>query len=326
MSENQDRYQGIPAYIGNGLLKRYHDNPIITAEDIPGGAACVFNSGFAAYEDKTVGLIHAWDREWVPRFFIGWSDDGIHFEIEPKNVIVPPDEYPYVPHEGIFDARITPLDGVYYITYNVASRLGGRIMLARTDDFKSIETIGFIAGPDHRNCALFPEKIKGDYVRLERPQGVSEGDIYIGYSPDMIHWGRTKLLLEKYHRYWESIKVGPAAPPVKTDKGWLTVYHGCRKGMNGYIYMMGCMLLDLEDPSRIIGKINEPVMSPEEYYERVGIVGNVVFPTAAIPRGEDELWVYYGAADTCIGLAFGSVSELVDLCLKNPFPGQKPCR
>jgi len=192
-------------------------------------------------------------------------------------------------------------------------------MLARTTDFSSLETIGFIAGPDHRNCALFPERIGGCYVRLERPHGESEGDIYIGYSPDLIFWGCTKLLLEKNTRYWESAKVGPGAPPVKTEQGWLVVYHGCRQSVNGYTYQMGCMLLDLEDPSRIIGKMNEPLMSPEEYYERVGLVSNVVFPTAVIRHGgPDEIKVYYGAADTCIGLATGSVSELVRLCLENP--------
>ncbi|MGB9620549.1 MAG: glycoside hydrolase family 130 protein, partial [Armatimonadota bacterium] len=229
-----------------------------------------------------------------------------------------PHEYPYVPHEGIFDTRITPLDGVYYVMYNVASRLGTRIMLARTTDFSSLETIGFIAGPDHRNCALFPEKIGGYYVRLERPHGESEGDIYISYSPDLIYWGRTKLLLEKNTRYWESAKVGPGAPPLRTDEGWLVIYHGVRKGMNGYTYQMGCMLLDLDDPSRIIGKMNEPLMSPEQYYERVGIVPNVVFPTAAIRHGgPDEIKVYYGAADTCIGLATGSISEILALCLNN---------
>lgn len=320
-------YDAISPAVNSGLLTRHPGNPIITVNDIPGGAACVFNSGFVVHEGEVIGLIHAWDREWVPRFFIGRSKDGVHFKVDSKNMIVPPDEYPYVPHEGIFDARITPIEGVYYITYNVASRLGGRIMLARTTDFQSIETVGFIAGPDHRNCALFPEKVGGYYVRLERPQGQSEGDIYIGYSPDLIHWGKTKLLLEKYTRYWESAKVGPGPSPVKTDKGWLTLYHGCRRGMNGYIYMVGCMLLDLEDPSRIIGKINEPILSPEMYYERVGIVNNVVFPTAAIVYGDpDELKVYYGAADTCIGLATGSISNLVDLCLKNPWQGQRPCR
>lgn len=305
-------------FINSGRLTRYENNPIITVKDIPGGAACVFNSGFAVFGDEVVGLINLWDREWIPRFLVGRSKDGIHFTIDPKNMVEPPKEYPYVPHEGIFDTRITTIDGVYYITYNVASRLGGRIMLARTTDWKSIETIGFITGVDHRNCTLFPEKIGGNYVRLERPMGEFEGgDIYISYSPDLIHWGRTKLLLEKNTRYWESAKIGTGAPPIKTDEGWLVIYHACRKGMNGFIYQMGCMLLDLDDPSSIRGKCNECIMSPEEYYERVGIVGNVIFPTAALRRDDpDKLWIYYGAADTCIGLAFGSVSKLTELCLR----------
>lgn len=307
-------------YINSGRLTRHPSNPIITVEDIPGGAACVFNSGFVVAGDEIVGLINVWDREWIPRFLVGRSSDGVSFRIDPTNMVEPPKEYPYVPHEGIFDTRITPLEGAYYITYNVASRLGGRIMLARTTDFTRIETLGFIAGPDHRNCTIFPERIGGRYVRLERPMGEGGiGDIYISYSPDLIHWGRTKLLLERNSRYWESAKIGAGTPPVRTDEGWLVIYHACRLGMNGYTYQMGCMLLDLEDPSLIRGKMNEPVLSPEEYYERVGLVTNVTFPTAALRHGgPDELKVYYGAADTCIGLATGSVSELIALCLANP--------
>lgn len=313
-------YGAIRPAVNSGRLRRYENNPIITVDDIEGGAACVFNSGFTVHNGEVVGLINVWDREWIPRFFVGRSKDGIHFEVGTGNMAVPPQEYPYVPHEGIFDTRITPLDGVYYVTYNVASKLGGRIMLARTTDFASIETLGFISGPDQRNCAIFPEKIGGYYVRLERPMGEGGiGDIYISYSPDLMFWGKTKLLLEKNTRYWESAKIGTGAPPVRTDEGWLVIYHACRLGMNGYIYQMGCILLDLEDPSRIRGKMNECLMSPEEYYERVGIVSNVIFPTAALRfRDPDELMVYYGAADTCIGLAFGSVSELVDACLANP--------
>jgi len=314
-------YSAIKPAVNSGRLRRHPESPIITVNDIPGGAACVFNTGFTIFGDEVVGLVNVWDREWIPRFFVGRSKDGVHFEVGGRNMVTPPKEYPYVQHEGIFDTRITPIDGTYYITYNVASSLGGRIMLAQTTDFESIETLGFIAGPDHRNCAIFPEKIGGYYVRLERPMGEgSIGDIYISYSPDLIFWGKTRLLLEKNTRYWESAKIGTGAPPVKTDEGWLVIYHACRLGMNGYIYQIGCMLLDLEDPSRIRGKCNECIMSPEEYYERVGIVSNVVFPTAALRHGApDELKVYYGAADTCIGLAIGSVSELVSLCLANPW-------
>jgi predicted GH43/DUF377 family glycosyl hydrolase len=301
-------------------IKRYEKNPIITVDDISTGAVCVFNTGFTHVGDETVGLINVWDHDWVPRFFVGRSKDGIHFNVGTKNMAEPPREYPYVPHEGIFDTRITPMDGVYYITYNVASRLGGRIMLARTTDFESLETMGFITGPDHRNCVLFPEKINGYYARLERPMGEGNiGDIYVSYSPDLMFWGKTKLLLEKNFRYWASAKIGAGAPPVKTQEGWLVLFHACRQSMNGFMYSMGCMLLDLNDPSLVRGRLNQCLLSPEMPYEQNGLVPNVIFPTAALRRdGSDDLWIYYGAADTCIGLARASVSELVNQCLANP--------
>jgi len=299
-------------------VERYPDNPIIQPSDMPEDANCVFNSGATIHNGEVIMLLSTWVHDWTPKFFVGRSKDGIHFTISDRNRMTPPKEYPYVQHEGIFDTRITPLDGWYYITYNVASRLGGRIILARTKDFEEIETLDYITGPDHRNCVLFPEKIEGCYVRLERPNINDAGDIYIGYSPDLIHWGRNRLLLERNTRYWESAKIGPGAPPVKTDKGWLIVYHGCRESMNGTSYHAGCMLLDLKNPSNIVGKMRDSIMDPRELYERVGNVGNVVFPTAALVHGEpDELKIYYGAADTAIGLARAKVSALVEACLRD---------
>lgn len=300
------------------LIRRHGDNPVITVRDIPERANCVFNSGAVVHGDEIVALLSTWTSDWTPKFLVGRSRDGVRFTVDPRNRVRPPEAYPYVPHEGIFDTRITPLEGWYYVTYNVASRLGGRIMLARTKDFTELEGLGFITSPDHRNCVLFPERIGGDYVRLERPNVGEVGDIYISYSPDLIHWGRSKLLLERNTRYWESAKIGPGAPPVRTDRGWLVIYHGCRQSMNGFSYHAGCMLLDLEDPSRIIGKLRDSLIDPTELYERVGNVNNVVFPTAALPHGEpDELKIYYGAADTCIGLARARISELVDACLED---------
>jgi beta-1,4-mannooligosaccharide/beta-1,4-mannosyl-N-acetylglucosamine phosphorylase len=304
------------------LLRRHPGNPVLRPEDIPGRANCVFNSGAIVHGDEIVMLVNTWASDWTPQFLVGRSRDGIRFALADHSLVQPPREYPYVPHEGIFDTRITPLEGWYYITYNVATRLGGRIMLARTRDFSEIETLDFITSPDHRNCVLFPERIGGQYVRLERPNVNDAGDIYISYSPDLIHWGRTRLLLERNTRYWESAKVGPGAPPVRTDQGWLCIYHGCRQSMNGFAYHAGAVLLDLENPARIIGKLRDCLMWPQEQYERVGNVNNVVFPTAALLHGgPDELKVYYGAADTCIGLATGSLRELVEACLADgPLP------
>lgn len=307
------------------LVQRHATGPVLTVNDIPERANCVFNSGAVVHDGQIVMLVNTWVSDWTPRFLVGRSADGVRFTVSDRSMVLPPHEYPYVQHEGIFDTRITPLEGWYYITYNVASRLGGRIMLARTRDFAEIETLDFITGPDHRNCVIFPERIDGQYVRLERPNINDAGDIYISYSPDLIHWGRTRLLLERNTRYWESAKIGPGAPPIKTDKGWLCIYHGCRESMNGFAYHAGAMLLDLADPARIIGKLRDCLMWPQEDYERVGNVNNVVFPTAALVHGApDELKIYYGAADTCIGLATASVSELVEACLADgPLPDKR---
>lgn len=305
------------------LITRHPANPILTVDHIPERANCVFNSGAAVAPDGSVMmLVNIWASDWTPKFLWARSADGVHFEVSSANTVVPPDEYPYVPHEGIFDTRITLLDGWYYITYNVASRLGGRIRLCRTRDFRALEDLGFITQPDHRNCVLFPEKLDGAFLRLERPNVGDSGDIYLSYSPDLIHWGRTKLALERNCRYWESAKIGPGAPPVKTSEGWLCIYHGCRESMNGYQYSAGCMLLDLNDPSRVIGKMRDCLMWPETLYERVGQVNNVVFPTAALRFGDDpdRLSIYYGCADTCIGLASASIRTLTSKCLADGPP------
>lgn len=312
----------------NQLIERSVDNPILSARDLPFAAQCCFNSGAVRVGGEVVMVLNCWDAEWVPHFLIARTRDGVHFTIGSKSIASPPDEYPYKGRrEGIFDTRITTIEDWHYITYNVSSGLGGRIRLIRTRDFEEFEDMGFITSIDHRNCVMFPEKIAGAYARLERPngEGSTGGDIYLSYSPDLIHWGRTSLVLQKGTRYWESLKTGPGAPPVKTPQGWLCLYHGCREHMNGIMYNAGVMLLDLADPSKVVGKLRACLMWPEEEYEFVGNVPQVVFPTAAVAGdSEDELWIYYGAADSSICLAKASVSDLVAACLDDGpcLPGQ----
>lgn len=301
------------------LAIRYTGNPVIRPEEIPGGANCVFNSGAAIHDGRIVMLLSTWVEDWSSRFLVARSDDGIHFTISDKDMMTPPPEYPYYPYGGIFDTRITKLEDWYYVTHNVASRLGGRIVLSRTRDFGELEVLGYITGPDHRNCVLFPERIDGLYVRLERPmlEGGS-GDIYISYSPDLKYWGGTELVLERGTRYWESAKIGPGAPPVKTAHGWLVIYHGVRRSVNGDSYQAGCMLLDLKDPRKVIGKLRKPILDPRESYERVGNVNNVIFPTAALLHGAPgELKIYYGAADTVMALATADADSLARACLED---------
>lgn len=311
------------------LVMRSPHNPIISAKKLPFAGQCCFNSGVIRHGAEIVMVLNCWDAEWMPHFLIARSKNGIEFTIGTQSIASPPQEYPYAGRkEGIFDTRISPLEGWYYITYNVSSGLGGRIRLIRTKDFEQFEDMGFITSIDHRNCVIFPERINGLYARLERPngEGTTGGDIYLSYSPDLMFWGKTELVLQKGTRYWESLKIGPGAPPVKTEKGWLIFYHGCRQHMNGIMYNAGVALLDLEDPARVIGKMRACLMWPEEDYEFRGNVPQVVFPTAALanPENTDELLVYYGAADSSICLAHASVSELIARCLEDGpcLPGQ----
>lgn len=310
-------------------VHRYAGNPVVSIKDLPFPAECCFNSGAVRVGDEIVMALNAWDAQWIPRFRIARSRDGFHFDVETFDFASPPDEYPYKGRkEGIFDTRITELEGAYYITYNVSSGLGGRIRLVRTEDFKSFEDLGFITGIDHRNCVIFPERIEGQYVRLERPngEGSTGGDIYLSRSPDLIHWGQTELVLQKGTRYWESCKIGPGAPPVKTKEGWLCIYHACRQHMNGIMYNAGAMLLDLENPAKVVGKLRDCLMWPTEHYELNGNVPQVIFPTAAIPdEANDELLLYYGAADSSIGRATLSLSQLIGECLRDGpcLPGQQ---
>ncbi len=300
---------------------RYENNPIITKDDMPFDAECVFNSGAALYNGEIRMIVNSWDVNWSPHFMVGKSKDRVNFEIVDKEIVHPPKEYPFGLTDGFFDTRVVymPEDECYYITYNMSCHLGGRIFLIKTKDFETFEDVGFITGVDHRNCVIFPEKFDGYYVRLERPAGEGKiGDIWMAKSPDLIHWGQKEIFLEKGTKYWESLKIGPGAPPVKTDKGWLIIYHGCREHMNGMSYHAGALLTDLKDPKKIIGKMNRYLMVPEMPYEYMGNVPQVVFPTAAIPYyEEDRLDIYYGGADTCICLAEAKLSELVDKCLED---------
>jgi predicted GH43/DUF377 family glycosyl hydrolase len=192
-----------------------------------------------------------------------------------------------------------------------------RIGLARTIDFSRVERIGYITQPDMRNVVIFPEKFGDYYVRLDRPHTeLNKWSIWISYSRDLLHWGQSKIVMSSQGYRWDSMKLGPGAPPIKTRKGWLNIYHGVYETMAGAVYRLGVALHDLEDPEKIIGVGDKWILEPEDSWERVGYVPNVVFCCAAVPEEDGSLKIYWGGADTvmCVGTAL--VNELVDYCLK----------
>lgn len=324
-----------PRLFSSEVIKRYENNPVLAKDDIPYNADCIFNAGVAKYQGKYI-MIFRNDYDFNGRWFggcnlgIAFSDDGIKWSVREKPFF----ELSMLTDKEItrvYDPRLSVIDGQLYICFAVDTHHGLRGGIGKvSDDLDKIEFIS-MSVPDNRNMVLFPEKIGGMFARLERPmpiysRGKDRFDTWLSFSPDLEFWGRSKLVLPVEAVKYANDKTGPAAPPVKTDKGWLTIFHAVdidhSRGKNGWEdtwkkrYSAGIMLLDIEDPSKIIGKYEEPLLAPEAEYEiNAGYRENVIFPGGMILEESGEVKIYYGAADTVECLATADVNDLLKLCL-----------
>lgn len=297
------------------VLHRYEGNPIITPMDVPHGLG-TFNCGQTMYKGKYLLLVPIQRQdEQVPSIHVAESEDGINFKIREEPFITRSKKFPELDLWPI-DPRLSyvPEDDMYYIFRPMNSSWGTSGLLMKTKDFETVEEIDISTLPHNRVPCLFQGKVNGKYARLDRPcvTGGLPGTIWISFSEDLIHWGEHRPLIKPYTN-WSADKIGPT-PPIKTKHGWLEIYHGVKVGR----YSIGAVLLDLEDPTKIIAKANSPILTPNEPYEYLGHYPNsVVFPCGAlVDEDKDEIRIYYGAADTCIGLATGKFSELIDLMKK----------
>ncbi|MGB7346466.1 MAG: glycoside hydrolase family 130 protein [Pirellulaceae bacterium] len=217
---------------------------------------------------------------------------------------------------GIEDPRITKIDETYWITYVAVSRLGAATALMSSADLVTFQRHGIIFPSENKDVVLFPSRIAGDFAALHRPNPhshFSPPQIWLAYSPDLIHWGRHEFVLGGVHA-WEGDRVGSGTPPILCDEGWLTLYHGSTpSSIAGKVgrYCAGALLLDRDQPGRVLARSSEPIMQPTSDFETSGFVPNVVFPTAMLDRG-DELQVFYGAADTCVAAGRFSKQSLLD--------------
>lgn len=237
---------------------------------------------------------------------IARSKDGLNFTVDEKPFIYPVDkseEY------GIEDARVSLIEGRYYINYSIVSSDSWCTALAVTDDFVNIERLGVIFHPENKDVALFPEKVGGKYIALHRPNnsGFGKASIWYAESPDLIHWGQHKCIVRPRDCKWESMKIGGGAPPIKTDEGWLIIYHG--KGDNS-LYTLFTLLLDLEEPSKVIKQATTPLLQPTEPYETEGFFGNVVFSNGVVEK-DGKVYVYYGSSDESACVAITDVPALL---------------
>lgn len=296
------------------LLQRCKENPVITVEDVPFRANTVFNGTPVATDDGVYLLLRIEGQHGYSFFALARSKDGLNFTIDEKPVMLPAKEGPFAEYEtkGIEDPRITIIEGTCYVVYTAVGFCGSRIALAKTQDYVNYERIAIISEPGNKDGILFPRKINGLYARLDRPIGHGIGSMWVSYSPDLINWGRSDVIISPRFGYWDDYRVGASVTPIETEQGWLTIYHGIKLTSAGPIYRIGVVLLDLDDPAKIVKQGDQPILSPREDYERIGDIGNVCFACGAIIDDDGNMKIYYGAADTSICIATCTLDQLLN--------------
>jgi predicted GH43/DUF377 family glycosyl hydrolase len=299
------------------LFQRCEHNPILTAADWTYPVNSVFNPGATLLRDGTTLLLcRVEDRRGHSHLCVARSANGVdNWQIETRPTMLPEPER--FPEElwGIEDPRITYVPELkkYAVVYTSYSRDGPGVSLALTENFRDFERYGVIMPPEDKDAALLPHRIGGEWALIHRPVSVPRAHMWISYSADLRHWGGHKLMLEaRRGAWWDANKIGLSPPPILTAKGWLVIYHGVRHTAAGAIYRLGLALFDLQAPERCLKRGDGWVFGPQQDYEQRGDVDNVVFPcgTTVAPDG-DTLRVYYGAADTSIAMATGSICAML---------------
>jgi len=305
------------------LFRRYEGNPILSPKGWPYPANAVFNPGAAQVDGETLLLVRVEDMLGFSHLTIARSADGkTNWRIEKKPTLVP-DASGRERNFGLEDPRIVWLEDCqqYAITYVSFSEGGPLVSLMLTPDFKRFHRLGPMVPPEDKDASLFPRRFDDRYALIHRPIIRGEAHIWLSFSPDLKHWGDHQVLLLTRGGQWDCHRVGLGTQPVETPEGWLIIYHGVRATAAGLIYRVGLALLDLEDPRCILRRTDEWVFGPAEDYELVGDTPHVTFPTGAIhDKKTNELRVYYGSADTTVGLAIAKMDKLVDYIMSCPEP------
>jgi len=309
---------------GHRLLERHPDNPILSVEDWPYDANSVFNAGVAMVNGETLLLVRVEDFRGISHFTTARSKDGIgNWRIEAKPSLFPDPKSHPEEIWGIEDPRISWLEPLrkWVICYTAYSSGGPLVSLATTEDFKSFERLGPVMPPEDKDAALFPVQFNGLWTMLHRPVPKSPmlgAHIWISFSPNLKHWGdHQEIIHARQGGWWDANRIGLCAPPLQTKAGWLVLYHGVRTTASGSIYRLGLALLDMDDPTKVVRRTDEWVFGPKAKYEREGDVDDVVFPCGWLLK-DDRVYVYYGAADSCIALATGDINELLEFLLGSP--------
>ena len=299
-----------------GPVWRYSENPIIGRNEIPTSNS-IFNSAVVPFEDGFAGVFRCDSLAISMDIFAGFSKDGIHWEINHEPIQFQCEDGEVAKREYRYDPRVVWIEDRYYVTWCNGYH-GPTIGIAYTYDFKTFVQLENAFLPYNRNGVLFPRKVNGKYAMLSRPSDTGHtpfGDIFYSQSPDLEYWGHHRYVMGTYPgdaSAWQATKIGPGPCPIETDEGWLLIYHGVLNTCNGFVYRMGCALLDKDEPWKVLHRSQFYIMAPREIYELTGDVPNVVFPCAALTDADTgRIAIYYGCADTVTGLAFTTVDTLL---------------
>lgn len=304
----------------DGPIWRYSENPVIKRHPCT-RVARVFNSALVPFEDGFIGVFRGDNIDDIPHLYVGRSKNGIDFDINPNPIHFVDEKGNPIPDTCYqYDPRVIPLEGKYYVVW--CDDLGGpAISIAVTTDFVKFVKVDAPFLPYNRNGVLFPRKVNDKYLMLSRPSDSGHtafGDIFLSESKDLEYWGKHRLVARNGWEWWCNLKIGAGPVPIETDEGWLIFIHGVDRTCNGYVYSIGAMILDRDDPSKVLYRCSPFLMTPEEQYETVGFVSNVIFPTCTLvdaPTG--RIAIYYGCADTYTSLAFTTIDRVVDFIKKN---------
>jgi predicted GH43/DUF377 family glycosyl hydrolase len=298
------------------IFERVGSNPILAPTDLDFPAAAITNPGAIEQDGEVVLLPRVVDLSGHSSIHVARSRNGVdgwRVEREPILRYARPDcRYE---QWGCEDARVVFLEPEeqYYITYTAYSSNGAAVAIARSKDLCEAERISLIFAPNNKDAVLFPQRFEGRWAVLHRPDAGNEQHIWSAFSPDLVHWGEPHCVLKSAGgAAWDGVKVGAGPPPVLTDHGWLMLYHGVKLYGGHMVYRAGAAMLERDRPHKLARRCDHWLFQSEAEYELSGFMPNVVFPTGLLLRG-DELWLYYGAADTYSCLAIASLKDVLEL-------------
>ncbi|RQV99210.1 glycosylase [bacterium] len=311
----EDRPQGL-----NDVVWRYSKNPLIGWNPIP-RAARIFNSAVLPCNGEFVGIFRGDQRNGRATLFFGTSKDALNWTIGPNPIKWVDEDGNPVPLSYEYDPRFVRLDDRYYIVW-CDDLHGASIGLGYTKDFKTFVKMPNPLMPFNRNGVLFPRKVGEKYLLLNRPSDSGHtpfGDIFLSESPDLVYWGRHRHVMSNGGQgWWQGTKIGAGPIPIETTEGWLLFYHGVSNTCNGFVYSFGAVILDIDEPSKVLYRTRDYLLTPEKDYETTGFVPNVAFPCANLYDAKTgRIAIYYGAADTYTALAFTQVDLLLDYIKSN---------